>query len=78
MPDVVACFQAAIEHFCEPGGAIIVPTPAYMPFLFVPPTMGREVIEVPMTRDAAGRRFSHDLAALERLAAVLERVGPRG
>ena len=66
MPDVIACLQAAIEHFCEPGGAVIVPTPAYMPFLFVRPAMGRAVIEVPMIADAVGRPFRHDLAAIER------------
>ncbi|AZS35783.1 Cystathionine beta-lyase [Microbacterium lemovicicum] len=47
MPDVIAAFELAIERFTEPGSAVIVPTPAYMPFLMVPPMLGREVIEVP-------------------------------
>lgn len=63
MPDVIAVLQAAIEHFGG-DGKVIVPTPAYMPFLFVPPQMGREVIEVPMTSDD-GRHFANDLAAIE-------------
>lgn len=47
VPDVIAAFELAIEHFTSPGSAIIVPTPAYMPFLMVPPMHDRRVIEVP-------------------------------
>ncbi|MCS3442835.1 MalY/PatB family protein [Microbacterium phyllosphaerae] len=47
VPDVIAAFELAIEHFTSPGSAIIVPTPAYMPFLMVPPMRDRRVIEVP-------------------------------
>ncbi|KQQ66877.1 MalY/PatB family protein [Microbacterium sp. Leaf320] len=47
VPDVIAAFELAIDHFTTPGSAIIVPTPAYMPFLLVPPMRGRRVIEVP-------------------------------
>ena len=66
VPDVIAAFELAIEKFTPPGSAVIVPTPAYMPFLFVPQLHGREVIEVPgievdgrMTMDleAIGRAF---------------------
>jgi cystathionine beta-lyase len=52
--DVIKGLELAIVEFTPPGGAVIVPTPAYMPFLFVPPTLGREVIQVPMLRDDAG------------------------
>ncbi|WP_431074732.1 MalY/PatB family protein [Microbacterium phyllosphaerae] len=47
VPDVIAAFELAIDNFTTPGSAIIVPTPAYMPFLLVPPMRGRRVIEVP-------------------------------
>ncbi len=47
VPDVIAAFELAIEHFTTPGSAVIVPTPAYMPFLLVPPMRDRRVIEVP-------------------------------
>ncbi|MCR2825495.1 MalY/PatB family protein, partial [Microbacterium sp. zg.Y909] len=66
VPDVIAAFELAIEKFTRPGSAVIVPTPAYMPFLFVPQLHGREVIEVPsvevdgrmtMDLDAIGRAF---------------------
>ena len=47
VPDVIAAFEVTIEKFTEPGSAVIVPTPAYMPFLTVPQMHGRRVIEVP-------------------------------
>ena len=47
LPDVVTAFELAVERFTRPGAAVIVPTPAYMPFLMVPPRLGRRVIEVP-------------------------------
>lgn len=65
MPDVVAAYRAAYQHFSKAGSKIIVPTPSYMPFLFVPPMDGREVIEVPMSVNPGDRSFSHDLDAIE-------------
>ena len=61
--DVVAGLQAAIEHFSAPGAPVIIPTPAYMPFLFVPQELGREVIELPMAESEG--RYAYDLDALE-------------
>jgi cystathionine beta-lyase len=57
--DVVAGLRAAIEHFSAPGSPVIVPTPAYMPFLYVPQTLGREVVQVPMVEREG--RLTHDL-----------------
>ena len=63
LADVVAGLQVSIEHFSAPGSAVIVPTPAYMPFLVVPQALGREVVEVPMAvRDG---RPGYDLDALD-------------
>ncbi len=61
--DVIAGLQAAIDLFTPPHGAVIVPTPAYMPFLTVPAAMGRRQIEVPM-REIDGQ-FGYDLDALD-------------
>ncbi|MGP6178645.1 MalY/PatB family protein [Microbacterium sp. A196] len=47
VPDVIVAFEFAIKSFTSPDAAIIVPTPAYMPFLSVPPRLDRRVIEVP-------------------------------
>ena len=55
LADVVSGLVAAIEHFSRPGSAVILPTPAYMPFLVVPPALGREVVQVPMARRTAAR-----------------------
>lgn len=62
--DVIAGLDAAIAHYSRPESAIIVPTPAYMPFLTVPARHGRAVIEVPMAVD--GGRETLDLEAIER------------
>lgn len=47
VPDVISAFEFAITSYTSPGAAVIVPTPAYMPFLTVPGRLGRRVIEVP-------------------------------
>jgi cystathionine beta-lyase len=64
VPDVLAAFQLAIEKFSPAGSKVIVPTPAYMPFLVVPQTSGREVIEVPSIQ--VGGRWVMDLAGVDR------------
>jgi cystathionine beta-lyase len=63
LPDVLAGLSAAITHLSRPGSPVVLPTPAYMPFLEVPPALGREVLEVPMARD--GDRYVYDLDALD-------------
>lgn len=64
LPDVIKGLEVAIEHFSAPGSKIVLPTPAYMPFLSVPPTLGREIIQVPMlVRDG---RYEFDLDGLDR------------
>ncbi len=44
IPDVVRGLQLAIEHFTKPGSAVIVPIPAYPPFIELPKVTGRKVI----------------------------------
>ena len=68
--DVLAGAELAIRHFSRPGAPVIVPTPAYMPFLRLPLALGREVIEVPCATD--GGRAVLDLEAL---AAAFEAGG---
>jgi cystathionine beta-lyase len=63
LPDVIAGLQAAIEHFTPAGGAVVLPTPAYMPFRAVPGLLGRELVELPMV-EAEGRS-TYDLEAVE-------------
>ena len=64
LPDVIRGLELAITDFSAPGAPVVVPTPAYMPFLFVPVSLGREVIEVPMLTDADGG-FALDLERID-------------
>lgn len=78
LADVVAGLRAAIERFTPPGTPIVLPTPAYMPFLAVPGALGRELIEVPMVeRDG---RMTYDLegvaAAFDAGARLFVHVNP--
>ena len=49
--------------FSRPGSPVILPTPAYMPFLTVPPWLGREIIQVPMV--GSGGRLVLDLDGID-------------
>jgi len=62
--DVMAALEVAITKFSPSGTGVIIPTPAYMPFLSFVPTLGREVFEVPGVVNSDGR-WQHDLAGLE-------------
>lgn len=63
VPDVLKALEIAITRFSRPGSPVILPTPAYMPFLTLPGFLGREIIQVRM-RDDAGL-FTFDLEAIE-------------
>jgi cysteine-S-conjugate beta-lyase len=63
VPDVIRGLEIAITHFSRPGSPVILPAPAYMPFLSVPGVLGREVIQVQMRGEAGF--FSLDLDAVE-------------
>lgn len=62
--DVVTALSVAVRTFSEPDTPVIVPTPAYMPFLSSLPAIGRRVIQVPGIVDETGR-WSHDLDAID-------------
>ncbi|MFT4156982.1 MAG: aminotransferase class I/II-fold pyridoxal phosphate-dependent enzyme [Microbacterium sp.] len=62
--DVLVAMRAVIDHFTAPGSKIVLPTPAYMPFLTIPPMHDREIIEVPLLVE--GGRYVFDLDGLER------------
>lgn len=68
LPNVLSALGAVVEHHTWPGSAVIVPTPAYMPFLSIPGRHGRECVQVPARRgrDAAGRPvWELDLGRIE-------------
>ena len=59
VPDVIKALEVAITHYSRPGSPVILPTPAYMPFLTVPGHLGRDIIQVPVLD--AGGEFCLDL-----------------
>ena len=62
--DVLAALQAVIELYTPPGSPVVLPTPAYMPFLTLPGRLGRPLLEVPMVeRDG---RPAYDLDGIAR------------
>ena len=63
LPDVIKGLEAAITVFSRPDSPVILPTPAYMPFLTVPPRLGRQIIQVPMV--TGNGRFVLDLEGID-------------
>jgi len=59
---VVGGLRIVIEHLTAIRAPVVLPTPAYMPFLTVPELFGRRLITVPMIDD--GDRFVLDLPAI--------------
>ena len=45
--DVLSALEIAVRHFSRPESAVIVPTPSYMPFITLPRTLGRRLLQVP-------------------------------
>ena len=60
VPDVIKALEIAITHYSRPGSPVILPTPAYMPFLIVPGHVGREIIQVPMLDEDGTFRLDLD------------------
>lgn len=67
VPDVLTALRTTIDFFTAPGSKIVLPTPAYMPFLTIPAMHDREIIEVPMLVD--GGRAVYDLDGIDRALA---------
>ncbi|GGT16036.1 MalY/PatB family protein [Streptomyces purpureus] len=61
--DIVTGFGAVLRHFLPQASTIVVPTPAYTPFLTVPRLFGHQVAEVPGLIGETGHRM--DLAGIE-------------
>ncbi|MHC9046879.1 MalY/PatB family protein [Microbacterium saperdae] len=61
--DVMAALGVAVREYSPAGSAVIVPTPAYMPFLTYLPSIGHPVIEVP--GGEVDGRWQHDLERIE-------------
>ncbi|MGW0811305.1 MalY/PatB family protein [Nonomuraea sp. NPDC002799] len=64
LPDVIRALHVSIETFSRPGSPVIVPVPAYMPFLIVPKLLNRRIIPVELVRSEG--QYVYDLEALDR------------
>lgn len=62
--DVLSAYEVVLERFTTPGSPVILPTPAYMPFLTLTPLRHREVIQVPMVRGIEDR-WEMDLEGID-------------
>lgn len=63
LPDVLKGVELAIENYSPAGSAVVLLTPAYMPFFEVPKIIDRPTVEVPMA--VADGRFVLDLEAID-------------
>ena len=66
IPGVVPGLNLTALAVAEPGGAILIPTPIYYPFLAVPGNAGQRLIKAPMQRE--GRRWVTDWDLMEAAA----------
>jgi len=78
LPEVLTSLELTLEHFSRPDSAVVLPTPAYMPFFTVLRDHRREVIETPLVRQGAGWGFDYDAieAAFAAGAGLLVLVNP--
>jgi cystathionine beta-lyase len=64
VPDVMAGIVEVLHLVTEPGDRVVVDTPAYPPYFYWLPRIGRQVVQNPLALTARGFRL--DLEALER------------
>ena len=86
VPDVLEAFEVFLREIVRAGNSIVVPTPAYMPFLSVPRLYGVEVLEIPMLCAGAGEssgrndewRHPFDIIALSKqfFGSILSLITP--
>lgn len=60
VPDVIEAYEFFIRDIVGAGHSVIVPTPAYMPFISVPRLYGVSVIEIPMLQHQESWEFDFD------------------
>lgn len=48
LPDVLTALVFMLEHLIPAGSRVVLPTPAYMPFLTIAQTYGHELVQVPL------------------------------
>lgn len=58
VPDVLEAYEIFLRELVGAGNAVVVPTPAYMPFLSVPKLYDVDVIEIEMLQEPTKRPAS--------------------
>lgn len=66
--DVLSAFDIALKTVGRDGDVVLVPTPAYPPFLDIPERFGKRLVASPMRWDATGH-WSVDLDHIEQVVA---------
>ncbi len=64
VPDVLSALESVLRYWLPAGTPVVLPTPAYMPFLPMLTLLGHPVRQVPMRR--SGDRWTFDFEALAR------------
>lgn len=62
-PDVLTGLTITMRHHIAPDARVIVPTPAYMPFMIMPEANGHELVQLPLRRTDSS--WELDLEALD-------------
>lgn len=82
--DVLSAYEVTLRTFVEPGAPVVVPTPAYMPFISLTKLLGHPVVEVPMQADSSGRplldldRIEEELSSQAGLVVLCNPHNPLG
>lgn len=66
-PGMLASMALLIELYSEQGDSIVLPMPAYKPFVGIIRGLGRTIVPWPMVYDSDHHRFTLDLSALDAL-----------
>ena len=77
VPDVMNALEQTVRHLLDPDPLVVLPTPAYMPFLRLPKALGWPLMTAPMSLGDNGYAFDLDhLARILRPGALLVLTNP--
>ena len=62
--NVIGAMRQMIQAYTRPGDQVVMFTPAYPPFLFTPPALGRQLVECPLVL-GKDRRYAIDWERFE-------------
>ena len=77
VPDVLNALEQTVRHLLDPDPLVVLPTPAYMPFLRMPGALGWPLVTAPMSLGVNGYEFDLDhLSRVLRPGALLVLTNP--